>query len=97
MPQHLMGTDAFQEVDVLGMTMPVVKHSALVRDPLDLYRIAREAMQIARSGRPGPVLLDLPKDVTLTAVVPVGYPKGKFGPVTRAPAESFVSWDRYAS
>jgi len=50
------------------MTMPVVKHSFLVRDPLDLYRIAREAMQIARSGRPGPVLIDLPKDVQFAQV-----------------------------
>jgi len=58
-----LGTDAFQEVDTLGLTMPVVKHSYLVRDPDDVYRIAREAICIATSGRPGPVVIDLPKDV----------------------------------
>ena len=58
-----LGTDAFQEVDTLGLTMPVVKHSYLVRDPNEVYRTVREAICIATSGRPGPVLIDLPKDV----------------------------------
>lgn len=59
----LMGTDAFQELDVFGMTMPIVKHSFLPRSVDDLSRMLGEAFRIARSGRPGPVLIDLPKDV----------------------------------
>ncbi len=59
----LMGTDAFQELDVFGMTMPIVKHSFLPRSVDDLPRMVGEAFRIARSGRPGPVLIDLPKDV----------------------------------
>ncbi|MEM7154687.1 MAG: acetolactate synthase 2 catalytic subunit [Myxococcota bacterium] len=62
-PTSVMGTDAFQEVDIFGMTMSVVKHSFLVRDADDIPRIVTEAFQIAASGRPGPVLIDLPKDV----------------------------------
>ena len=61
----LMGTDAFQELDVFGMTMPMVKHSFIARRADDLPRIVAEAFRIARSGRPGPVLIDLPKDVQL--------------------------------
>lgn len=59
----LMGTDAFQEVDIFGITLPVVKHSFLVQSAEELPRIVREAFRIARSGRPGPVLIDLPKNV----------------------------------
>jgi acetolactate synthase I/II/III large subunit len=59
----LMGTDAFQEVDIFGITLPVVKHSFLVDNAADLPRAVREAFRIAKSGRPGPVLIDLPKDV----------------------------------
>ena len=62
-PTFLMGTDAFQELDVFGMTMPIVKHSFLPRSVDDLPRMFAEAFRIARSGRPGPVLIDLPKDV----------------------------------
>lgn len=61
--QPVMGTDAFQEVDTFGITMPVVKHSYIVRDPSDIPGVIREAFQVAESGRPGPVLIDLPKDV----------------------------------
>jgi len=61
----LMGTDAFQELDVFGMTLPIVKHSFLVRNVNDLPHIVHEAFRIAREGRPGPVLIDLPKDVQL--------------------------------
>lgn len=60
----LMGTDAFQEIDTFGITLPVVKHSWLVRDAADIPDIFAEAFRFARSGRPGPVLIDLPKDVT---------------------------------
>jgi len=59
----LMGTDAFQELDVFGMTLPIVKHSFLVRHVDQLPDVVAEAFRLARSGRPGPVLIDLPKDV----------------------------------
>src|SRR5262245_24251660 len=59
-----LGKDAFQEADVTGITYPVVKHSYLVRDAKDIPRIVREAFHIATSGRPGPVLIDVPKDVS---------------------------------
>ncbi|MBP1475523.1 acetolactate synthase 2 catalytic subunit [Frateuria sp. MAH-13] len=62
-PTPLMGTDAFQEVDVFGMSLPVVKHSFLVREVEALPEAVRDAFRLARSGRPGPVLIDLPKDV----------------------------------
>lgn len=60
---HLMGTDAFQELDVFGLTLPIVKHSFIARRVEDLPEIVRDAFRIAREGRPGPVLIDLPKDV----------------------------------
>ncbi|MGB5211838.1 MAG: acetolactate synthase 2 catalytic subunit [Gammaproteobacteria bacterium] len=63
-PTALMGTDAFQEVDIFGMTMPIVKHSFLVRDVEDIPGVVAEAFHIAAEGRPGPVLIDLPKDIT---------------------------------
>ncbi len=59
-----LGKDAFQEADVTGITYPVVKHSYLVKDSNDIPRIAREAFHIATTGRPGPVLIDLPKDIS---------------------------------
>ncbi len=59
----MLGKDAFQEADVTGITYPVVKHSYLVKDPADIPRIIREAFHIATSGRPGPVLIDVPKDI----------------------------------
>nr|YP_009396276.1 acetohydroxyacid synthetase large subunit [Melanothamnus harveyi]ARW65297.1 acetohydroxyacid synthetase large subunit [Melanothamnus harveyi] len=60
-----IGTDAFQEVDIFGITLPIVKHSYVVRDPTDMSRIISEAFYIAQNGRPGPVLVDIPKDVGL--------------------------------
>ncbi len=64
----LMGTDAFQEVDIFGITLPIVKHSFIIRDAADIPRIVAEAFEIALSGRPGPVLIDLPKDMAATLV-----------------------------
>ena len=64
-PQSLMGTDSFQEADISGMTMPVTKHNYLVTSVEKLADTIREAFYIARSGRPGPVLVDIPKDVQL--------------------------------
>ena len=60
----MLGKDAFQEADVTGITYPVVKHSYLVRDAAEIPRVMKEAFHIATTGRPGPVLIDLPKDVT---------------------------------
>ena len=60
----LLGTDGFQEADIHGMTMPVVKHSVLIQDPRDIPRAIHEAFHIARSGRPGPVLVDIPQDLS---------------------------------
>jgi len=62
-PRASIGTDAFQETDIFGITLPIVKHSWVVRDPRDIGRIVAEAFLIAASGRPGPVLIDVPKDV----------------------------------
>jgi acetolactate synthase-1/2/3 large subunit len=64
-PTALIGNDAFQEVDIIGITRPCTKHNYLVKDPDDLCDILREAFYVARTGRPGPVLVDLPKDVTM--------------------------------
>ncbi|PCJ56471.1 MAG: acetolactate synthase, large subunit, biosynthetic type [Planctomycetota bacterium] len=63
-PTFALGTDAFQEADVFGFSMPVVKHSYLVKETNDIPRVLREAFVISTTGRPGPVLIDLPKDVT---------------------------------
>jgi acetolactate synthase-1/2/3 large subunit len=60
----MLGKDAFQEADVFGISMPIVKHSYLVKDANDIPRIVREAFHITNTGRPGPVLIDLPKDIT---------------------------------
>ncbi|MCD6319046.1 MAG: biosynthetic-type acetolactate synthase large subunit [Candidatus Desulfofervidaceae bacterium] len=62
-PTKLIGNDAFQEVDIVGITRPCTKHNFLVKDVKNLARIIKEAFYIARTGRPGPVLIDLPKDV----------------------------------
>ena len=64
-PTHLIGNDAFQEADTTGITRPCTKHNYLVRDVKDLGRVMQEAMYVARSGRPGPVVIDLPKDVLI--------------------------------
>ena len=64
-PRPAIGSDAFQETDIFGITLPLVKHSYVVRDPADMARIVAEAFHIAGTGRPGPVLVDVPKDVGL--------------------------------
>jgi acetolactate synthase-1/2/3 large subunit len=64
-PSHAIGSDAFQETDIFGITLPIVKHSYVVRDPKDISRIVAEAFHIAATGRPGPVLVDVPKDIGL--------------------------------
>ncbi|MBM09486.1 MAG: acetolactate synthase 3 large subunit [Magnetovibrio sp.] len=64
-PTHLIGNDAFQEADTTGITRPCTKHNYLVKNVDDLARIVHEAFHVARSGRPGPVVIDLPKDVLM--------------------------------
>src|ERR1700682_366983 len=63
-PLPLIGTDAFQEGDTVGITRPCVKHNYLVRDVRDLAAVVHEAFYLARTGRPGPVVIDIPKDVS---------------------------------
>jgi acetolactate synthase-1/2/3 large subunit len=77
-PTNLLGNDAFQEADISGITMPITKHSYLVKDTRELSRVVREAFYIARTGRPGPVLIDIPKDVSSNQV----EDKPLEGPVT---------------
>ena len=67
-PTHLIGNDAFQEVDTVGITRPITKHNYLVKRTEDLARIIKEAFFLASSGRPGPVLVDLPKDISVSKV-----------------------------
>ena len=62
-PRPAIGTDAFQETDIFGITLPIVKHSWVVRDPAEIAKVVAQAFLIASSGRPGPVLIDIPKDV----------------------------------
>src|SRR5215472_13674550 len=69
---HLIGNDAFQECDTVGITRPCTKHNWLVRDVRDLPRVLHEAFQIATTGRPGPVVVDVPKDVQFKRTVYTG-------------------------
>ncbi|TFW13873.1 acetolactate synthase 3 catalytic subunit [Massilia arenosa] len=73
-PSHAIGQDAFQECDTVGITRPVVKHNFLVKDVKDLADTIKKAFYIARTGRPGPVLVDIPKDITVHKA-PFSYPK----------------------
>ncbi|MDF9408539.1 MAG: Acetolactate synthase large subunit [Pelotomaculum sp. PtaB.Bin013] len=73
-PVSQIGTDAFQEVDITGITLPVTKHNFLIKDPKQLPQVVRKAFHIAATGRPGPVLIDLPKDVA-QAKIKFAYPK----------------------
>ena len=67
-PRSLLGLDSFQEVDITGITMPVTKHNYIVKDPAKLPEIIREAFYIANEGRKGPVLIDIPKDITAAMI-----------------------------
>ena len=73
-PTGLIGNDAFQEVDIIGITRPCTKHNYLVKDINDLVPTIREAFHVARTGRPGPVLIDLPKDIVIGKL---NFPKPK--------------------
>jgi len=74
-PTNLLGNDAFQESDITGITMPVTKHNYLVKKAEDVSRVIKEAFYIAGTGRPGPVLVDIPKDVSTTSVKDVPVPE----------------------
>src|SRR3984957_1062651 len=71
--QNMIGRGAFQETDIIGVTLPIVKHSYLVTDVNDIPRIVKEAFYIAQTGRPGPVVIDLPKNIQQQKAQP-GYP-----------------------
>jgi acetolactate synthase-1/2/3 large subunit len=73
-PTKAIGLDAFQECDTVGITRPIVKHNFLVKDPKDLAMTMKKAFHIARSGRPGPVVVDIPKDVSFNKTPYTGYP-----------------------
>ncbi len=90
-PQGMIGSDAFQEVDMFGISLPVVKHSFLVRHVEELADTVARAFKIARSGRPGPVLIDLPKDVSI-AVFEQGEFRGKqIDPMHRPEAKQLAT------
>ncbi|MHC4714017.1 MAG: thiamine pyrophosphate-binding protein, partial [Planctomycetota bacterium] len=74
-PRAMIGTDAFQEVDTYGMSIPVTKHNFLVHSAAELLEVVPDAFRIATSGRPGPVLIDVPKDVQREAVEVDGWPE----------------------
>ncbi len=73
-PRSMIGNDAFQEANITGITLPITKHNYLVQDAKDIPRIFKEAFYIARTGRPGPVLIDLPKD-TQVEIIEFEYPE----------------------
>lgn len=74
-PTNLLGNDAFQESDITGITLPITKHNYLVKNTADLSRTIQEAFYIAGTGRPGPVLVDIPKDVSTNSVKDVPVPE----------------------
>lgn len=74
-PTAAIGLDAFQECDTVGITRPIVKHNFLVKDARDMAMIMKKAFHIARTGRPGPVVVDIPKDVSFNKVPYTGYPE----------------------
>jgi acetolactate synthase-1/2/3 large subunit len=85
-PTHAIGQDAFQEVDTVGITRPCVKHNFLVKDVREIASTIRKAFQIATTGRPGPVLVDIPKDITVDKALfsyPQNVPMRSYSPVTR--------------
>lgn len=79
-PTHLIGKDSFQEVDITGITMSITKHNYIVRDVTKLADVVREAFDLAQCGRPGPVLIDIPKDITAAVTEFEPLPPGKASP-----------------
>jgi acetolactate synthase-1/2/3 large subunit len=86
-PTAAIGLDAFQECDTVGITRPIVKHNFLVKDPRDIVSTIKKAFHIARTGRPGPVVVDIPKDVSFKKTTWTGYPESvemrSYNPVRR--------------
>ena len=86
-PTAAIGQDAFQECDTVGITRPVVKHNFLVKDVRQMAEVMKKAFHIARSGRPGPVVVDIPKDVSFNKTLYKGYPESlemrSYNPVTK--------------
>lgn len=79
-PSELLGKDSFQEVDIVGITLPIIKHNYIVKEISDLEKIINEAFYIAKEGRPGPVLIDIPKDIQIAKCE---YPLCEFQPVSQ--------------
>jgi acetolactate synthase I/II/III large subunit len=91
-PQALIGTDAFQEVDTYGLTVPITKHNFLVRSAAELLEVIPLAFQLAESGRPGPVAVDVPKDVLNARIEVDELPApGRPEPVKRCPGEAIAA------
>ena len=93
-PSHLIGTDAFQECDTLGIMMPVTKHGFAVQSAKDIPAVVTEAFRLARLGRPGPVLIDVPKDVQ---VAEADVPAELAGYGQREPSKEELEKERFAS
>src|SRR5881394_3775896 len=74
-PTAAIGQDAFQECDTVGITRPIVKHNFLVKDARQMAEVMKKAFHIARTGRPGPVVVDIPKDVSFNKALYTGYPQ----------------------
>ena len=91
-PRGLLGTDAFQEVDVYGLTIPIAKHNMLVRRAADLPRLMAEAFAIAASGRPGPVVIDVPRDVQTEEAAFDDWPAAVAGPVPALPGPADLAF-----
>jgi acetolactate synthase-1/2/3 large subunit len=92
-PTHLIGNDAFQEADTTGITRPATKHNYLVKRSEDLARVVHDAFYVARSGRPGPVVVDLPKDILIARapyVPPATEPHRSYRPVTEPDPAAIV-------
>ena len=83
-PTHLIGNDAFQECDTVGITRPCTKHNYLVKDVNQLPRVLHEAFYVARTGRPGPVVVDIPKDMQFAMGTYAGPPNSSTRPTGRS-------------
>ena len=89
-PQSLIGTDAFQEVDTFGLMLPITKHNYLVRSVQELFTVIPEAFRIATTGRPGPVAIDIPKDVQLQTINSYELPASANTPIIALPPDTKI-------
>ena len=88
-PLSAIGTDAFQEVDAYGLTIPITKHNFLVRNIHDLFTIIPEAFRIALEGRPGPVLVDIPKNIQTQVIELETFPHSAYSQSNRSETENY--------